>query len=151
MFRTLMVAVVLTFPLAGCAAYQTGQEPISRAQVESIQKGATTRAQIEAMFGPPISIAIVDNGDRLASYRAHQTTVPPVNGATFIPLVGPFIAASQDPGTSVRRQTLQVRYSASGVVQDYEFLDTTTLYSSDGTILRSNTEPAPAAMPTSRS
>jgi hypothetical protein len=136
-----MVGVVVAFSLAGCAAYQSGQEPMSPVEVDSIQKGATTRAQIEAMFGPPISIAIVDNGDRLASYRSHQTTTPPVNGASFIPLVGPFIAASQDPGTSVRRQTLQVRYSASGVVQDYEFLDTTTVYASDGTILRSNTNP----------
>ena len=147
MFHRLMVAGVLAVLLAGCAAYQSGPEPMSRDQVDSIQKGATTRAQIESMFGPPTSIAIVDNGDRLASYRTHQTTTPPVNGASFIPLVGPFIAASQDPGTSVRRQTLQVRYSASGVVLDYEFLDTTTLYSSDGTILRSNTGPTPASAP----
>ena len=140
MFRRLTIAAVAAVLLAGCAASTTGQEPMAGAQVDSIQKGATTRAQIDAMFGPPISIAIVDNGDRLASYHAHQTTTPPVNGAAFIPLVGPFIAASQDNGTTVRRQTLQVRYSASGVVLDYEFLDTTTLYNSDGTTLRSNTD-----------
>ena len=141
MFHRLTIAGVALLLLAGCAAQQTGQEPMTRAQVDSIQKGATTRAQIDAMFGPPISIAIVDNGDRLASYRAHQTTTPPVNGVSFIPLVGPFIAASQDNGTSVRRQILQVRYSASGVVLDYEFLDTTTVYNSNGAISRSNTEP----------
>jgi hypothetical protein len=144
MFRGLTIAGVAAVLLAGCAASQTGQEPMTRAQVDSIQKGATTRAQIDAMLGPPISVAIVDNGDRLASYRARQTTTPPVNGAAFIPLVGPFIAASQDEGTSVRRQTLQVRYSASGVVLDYEFLDTTTVYNSNGTVLRSNTDPTPA-------
>jgi hypothetical protein len=142
MFRRLTIVAVAALLLASCAASQTGQEPMTRAQVDSIQKGATTRAQIDAMFGPPISIAIVDNGDRLASYHAHQTTTPPVNGASFIPLVGPFIAASQDNGTSVRRQILQVRYSASGVVLDYEFLDTTTVYNSNGTVVRSDTNPA---------
>jgi len=145
MFHRLVIAAVAAVLLVGCAARQTGQEPMSRAQVDSIQRGATTRAQIDAMFGPPISVAIVDNGDRLASYRAHQTTTPPVNGASFIPLVGPFIAASQDDGTAVRRQTLQVRYSASGVALDYEFLDTTTVYNTDGTVLRGNTDPTPAS------
>ncbi len=134
------IAGVAAVLLAGCTAYQSGEEPMTTAQVDSIQKGATTRAQVDAMLGPPISVLIVDNGDRLASYRARQTTSPPVNGVSFVPLVGPFIAASQDKGTSVRRQTLQVRYSASGVVLDYEFLDTTTLYKSDGTIQRSNTD-----------
>ncbi len=142
MFHRLTIAGAALLLLAGCAAQQTGQEPMTRAQVDSIQKGATTRAQIDGMFGPPIAVAIVDNGDRLASYRAHQTTTPPVNGATFIPLIGPFIAASQDDGTSVRRQTLQVRYSASGIVLDYEFLDTTTVYYSNGNSVRGNTDPA---------
>ena len=63
-------------------------------------------------------------------------------------MIGPFIAASQDDGTTVR-QTLQVRYSASGVVLDYEFLDTTTHYNSDGTTLRSNTDPSHAMTPAS--
>lgn len=147
MFHRLMIAGVVPFLLAACTAYQTGQQPMNRAQVDSIQKGGTTRAQIDAMFGPPSSVAIVDNGDRLASYRTRQTTTPPVNGAAFIPLVGPFIAAGTQDNTSVRRQTLQVRYSASGVVQDYEFLDTTTIYNPDGTILRSNTDPTPASTP----
>jgi hypothetical protein len=142
MFRRLTIAGVAALLLAGCAASQTGQEPMTRAQVDSIQKGVTTRVQVDAMLGPPISIAIVERGDRLAAYRAHQTTTPPVDGASFIPLVGPFIAASRDSGTSVRRQTLQVRYSASGVVLDYEFLDTTTVYNSNGTVLRGNTDPA---------
>lgn len=147
MFHRLMIAGVVSFLLAACAASQTGQQPMDRAQEDGIQKGTTTRAQIDGMLGPPASVAILDNGDRLASYRTHQTTTPPVNGAAFIPLVGPFIAASTQDNTSVRRQTLQVRYSASGVVRDYEFLDTTTVYNPDGTILRSNTDPAPASTP----
>jgi hypothetical protein len=139
--RLTMAGVAAALLLAGCAATQSGQEPMTRTQVDSIQKGATTRTEVDAMLGPPISVSIVDNSDRLALYRAHQTTTPPVNGATFIPLVGAFIAASQDNPTSVRRQTLQVRYSASGVVLDYEFLDTTTVYHSDGTAVRGNTDP----------
>ncbi len=140
-FRRQTIAALAALMLAGCAATQTGQEPMTRSQVDSIQKGATTRAQLDAMLGPPISVSIVDGGDRLALYRAHQTTTPPVNGVSFIPLFGPFIAASQDDPTSVRRQTLQVRYNASGVVLDYEFLDTTTVYHSDGTVVRGNTDP----------
>ena len=128
MFRKLVIVTVATLLLAACAASQTSQQPMSRAQVESIQKGATTRAQIEAMLGPPTNVAIVDNGDRVASYRTRQTNYPPVNAAEFIPLVGAFIAAGNPDNTSVRRQTLQVRYSPSGVVQDYEFLNTTTVY-----------------------
>jgi hypothetical protein len=141
MFRKLTIAGAVTLLLTACAANPTGQQPMTGAQVDSIQKGGTTRAQIDVMLGPPTSVAIVDNGDRLASYRTQQTNYPPVNPAGFIPLVGPFIAASQDT-TSVRRQTLQVRYSASGVVQDYEFLDTTTVYDSDGTILHRDATPA---------
>jgi len=145
MFYRLMIAGALTLLPAACAATQSGQQPIGRAQVDSIQKGTITRAEIDAMFGPPNSVAIVDNGDRLASYRTHQTTYPPVNAAEFIPLVGPFIAASSQDNTSVRRQTLQVRYSPSGVVEDYELLDTTTLYDSDGTLLRRDATPASAS------
>jgi len=135
------MAGVAALLLAGCAAYQTGQEPMTKAQVDSIQKDATTRAQVDAMLGPPVSVEIVDNGDRLASYRTHQTITPPVDGVSFVPLVGPFIAASRDDGPTKRRQTLQVRYSAAGVVRDCEFLDTTTVYKADGTVLRSNTVP----------
>jgi hypothetical protein len=140
-----MIAGAAALLLAACAV-QPEQQAMSGAQVESIQKGATTRAQVDAMFGPPTSVSIVDNGDRLASYRTRQTNYPPPNAAGLIPLVGPFIAASQDT-TSVRRQTLQVRYSASGVVQDYEFLDTTTVYDSEGTILRRDATPASTSVP----
>ena len=142
MFHKLTIACIAALLLAGCAATQTGQEPVSQAQVDSIQKGVTTRAQIDAMLGPPISISIVDNGDRLASYHTRQTTAPAVN-VSVGPLLGPLI----DSHESVRRQTLQVRYSASGVVQDFEFLDTTTVYSTDGTIQRSNTNATPVSQP----
>ena len=59
--RLMMIAGVVSFLVAACTAYQTGRQPMNRAQVDSIQKGGTTRAQIDAMFGPPTSVAIVDN------------------------------------------------------------------------------------------
>jgi hypothetical protein len=141
-----MIAGFAALLLAACAT-PTGPPPMTSAQVDSIQKGATTRAQIDAMFGPPISISIVDNGDRVASYRTRQVDYPAVNPAGFIPLAGPIIVAtSSDNNTTVRRQTLQVRYTPSGVVQDYEFLDTTAVYDSDGNLLRRD-----ATLPTAAS
>jgi outer membrane protein assembly factor BamE (lipoprotein component of BamABCDE complex) len=144
MFHKLTIACISALLLAGCAT-QTGQEPVSQAQVDSIQKGVTTRAQIDAMLGPPISVAIADNGDRLASYHTRQTTAPAVK-VSVGPLLGPLLADSE-ASVRVRRQTLQVRYSASGVVQDYEFLDTTTVYNPDGTVQRDNTNTTPVSQP----
>jgi outer membrane protein assembly factor BamE (lipoprotein component of BamABCDE complex) len=145
MFHKLTIACIAALLMSGCAATQTGQEPVSQTQVDSIQKGVTTRAQIDAMLGPPISIAIVDNGDRVASYHTRQATLPAVN-VSVGPLLGPLLADSA-ASVRVRRQTLQVRYSASGVVQDYEFLDTTTVYNPDGTVERGNTNATPVSQP----
>jgi len=84
--------------------------------VHRIQKGVTTRAQVEAMLGPPGMMSLLPDGRRQGMYIFSQTKG---DALFYTPYVNYFAG-----GTINRKQTLQVVYK-DDVVQDYEFSDTT--------------------------
>jgi outer membrane protein assembly factor BamE (lipoprotein component of BamABCDE complex) len=102
---------------SGCMNANSGT-PIRADAVSKIEKGKTTRAEVEALLGKPDMTMMMGDGRRLMSY-AHTATKMGVNPATA--LLGPFASAS---GTS-RTQTLQIFLTKDGVVEDYELNDST--------------------------
>jgi outer membrane protein assembly factor BamE (lipoprotein component of BamABCDE complex) len=126
-----ILALVLTSAwLIGCA---TSGQQMDRSQVENIQKGVTTRAELEAMLGTPMHAGMMDNGRRLLTFQFHETRV---KGESFIPYAGAFIG-----GRDHRAQILQVILDANGVVEDFEFSDSTIETKQEGFGSRQTTTP----------
>jgi len=106
-------APLLICLIVGCVTSTSGQR-MDTAQVNAIRKGVTTRAEVERQFGPPIATAMMLDGRRVLSFGFSETKM---KGESFIPFHG--------GGADLRRQSLQVIVGPDGVVQDYEFNDTT--------------------------
>lgn len=102
---------------SGCMSSTSGK-PIDTAAVSRIEKGKTTRAEVEALLGRPEMTMMLGDGKRCLSY-AYTSTDMGVNPATA--LLGPFARVN---GTT-RTQTLQIFVSKEGIVEDYELGDTT--------------------------
>jgi len=116
--NTLLRAVSVTFVIAlsGCASMGT---KIDRGTVQAIERGKTTRTQLETSVGVPLTTNIMPDGKRMAFYLYSESKMDP---SIAIPFVGPFFSQ-----TKTRQQNLQVIYTKDGVVDDYEFTDQTNL------------------------
>lgn len=94
-------------------------------KVAQIKKGVTTRGEVEALLGSPMTVSMTGEGKRVLTYYYSSIKMESRAGAaTFIPLVGPFAASAKTQG-QIKNQTLQVMLNAAGVVEDYEFTDNT--------------------------
>jgi hypothetical protein len=155
MIRKMVVAAAAALLLCGCASssIQTGT-PIDPAKVSQIQKGTTTKAQVEAMFGPPTGINLMGDGRRMAVYSSYSNTAGAhVTPANFVPVVGMFVPV-QGQGLA-HMQQLQIIYTAQDVVEDDAFSENaiqTTTSASAFTGMNIQTQsvpvaPPPAAMP----
>jgi hypothetical protein len=114
--RTLFLLVsVIALWMAGCATSHFGQK-IESSQVNTIQKGVTTRAEIERTFGAPINTALLPDGRRAMHFSYNESRL---KGGTFVPF------GLGGGGADTRRQSLQVIIGSDNIVQDYEFSDTT--------------------------
>jgi outer membrane protein assembly factor BamE (lipoprotein component of BamABCDE complex) len=114
------------FGLCGCASntYESGT-PMSADKISQIKKGVTTRAEVEALLGPPDFVSLVGDGKRVMSYHYSSTqTEAHATAATFIPYAGLFVGGAKGQ-SQTHTQTLQVILNAANVVQDYEFDDNT--------------------------
>jgi len=100
-----LMAVSLLIP--ACYNVKHGK-PIEQGSVSQIQKGITTRAEVERMFGAPLSATMRPDGGRMLIYNYTQAS------GNFAPFVG---AINQQ----TVRQMLQVLVDTNNVVQDYEF------------------------------
>lgn len=139
----------LTVLHSGCMSYDTEHgTQMTAEKIHQIKKGITTRAEVEALLGPPSSVTMLGNGRRVMSYlytgtkgELHATPI------TYVPIVGLFAGGSKTSGV-VHTQTLQVMLSDAGIVEDYEFSDTSskTGINTEG---RTITKPSdnPASMP----
>lgn len=142
MLKQAMISALAATMLCGCT-YQAGQPPLDRAKVAQIQKGVTTREQVEAILGPPTSLGLGNDGERIALYMSWQLNSPGPDAAMFIPIVGPYV--SRGPETTQRQQMLQILYTTSGVVKDYEFQDTASQTRTKLTPFSTKTEMTPTA------
>lgn len=119
-----LISLILCFA-SGCAipVSRSSGNPIDPDKVAQIEKGKTTRAEIEAMFGKPISTAMLMDGRRALSYNYSNTKMTAFS--TPIPFTG------RAQGT-IQTQILQIYISKDGVVEDFEFNDNTQKVSGDG-------------------
>lgn len=115
--RVLLVLCLMTSSaaLTGCMNSTSGT-PIDAAKVSKIEKGKTTRAEVEALLGRPEMTMMLGDGKRCLSY-AYTATNMGLNPATA--LLGSFAKMN---GTT-RTQPLQVFVGRDGVVEDYELGD----------------------------
>lgn len=93
--------------LAGCAAQMEFGKKLDAQSVAFIQKGKTTRSEIEQRLGQPSGIQLLADGRRQAMY-------------SYMNMSGPAIAwgAAEMKRTQA---TLQIVYNQTGVVEDYDF------------------------------
>jgi outer membrane protein assembly factor BamE (lipoprotein component of BamABCDE complex) len=95
-------------------------------KVSQIKKGVTSRAEVEALLGPPTMVSMMPEGRRVLNYTYTATKVEGhATAATYIPYVGLFAGGSKAEGQT-RMQHLQIMVNAQGIVDDYEFQDNTT-------------------------
>lgn len=106
--------------IAGCASTSYGTK-MDQDKVSQIKKGVTTKAEVEALLGLPASISMIGDGRRMMSYTFTDTLVQQ-NAASYIPIAGLFLGKAEG---KTRTQNLQIIITKSGVVEDYEFSDST--------------------------
>ena len=91
---------------------------MSSADVNKLEKGKTTRAEVEKMFGPPTQVAMTGNDGQRTMVYSYNSTTAQTKPENFIPFVNMFAGGAR--GKS-EMQTLYVRLDKNGVVEDYEF------------------------------
>ncbi len=100
-----LACAVLAASLAACASVQIGSPFDAKAFQTNVQRGVTTRAQVEAWLGAPTSkgVAVDTNGQRYDewTYYYGEGQLPRLSGATL--------------------RILQVKFDADGIVRAYNW------------------------------
>ena len=140
--------------VAGCAS--SGRK-IEADKISQIQKGVSTRADVERLLGPPTHVGLAGDGKRILVYN-HFSSDGSKHAATravgtvlggIIPGGGlGGLYATQAAGAAVgasgqtknRQQTVQIIIGADNVVQDLEFSDNTTTITTGVGTAKSTTE-----------
>lgn len=109
----------LSMALAGCAS--SGNNSIANESQASIQtklvKGQTTKQQVEAYFGGPMSVSFNSDGFEVWSYILANTQI---KGTSFIPFYGMF-----DSGATTKMKHLVILFK-DDKVDKYTLSDTTS-------------------------
>lgn len=104
MFQKLFTGC-LALLLIGCAS--VGRK-IAQEEVDKIQKGRTTRAQVDQLLGSPDHVT--KDGDGNVTYE-YVYAYAQAKGESFIPVYGAFAG-----GTKVQSQTVRVTFGPDGIV-----------------------------------
>lgn len=114
MVRIVLVLLVIgiAISLGACTKHSSGQQ-LDAAAVNTIQKGVTTRQEVEAKLGAPAHVSMMPDGGRTLMYNYSETA----NRTAFS-----FYGSGK---LDTRRQSLQVIVGPNGIVKDYEFADMT--------------------------
>ena len=147
-FVTTFTVIMTAMALTGCMSSQSEYGQAMDSKVERIQKGVTTRGEVEAWFGQPLQVAMLGGGKRMLYYcysnsNVDQNGVSKASSAmSSVPLLG-MLAGAAIPGAGaigmagaaggfaggqsqrIRSQNLSVRINADNIVEDYEFADST--------------------------
>jgi outer membrane protein assembly factor BamE (lipoprotein component of BamABCDE complex) len=102
-----LVILAVCLALAGCAS--AGVKVDSNA-VAKIQKGVTTKAEVLALLGAPMTDTLAGDGREFMLWSYAHTQM---KGATFIPVVGMFAG-----GSNTKMTTCQVILNKDKVVED---------------------------------
>jgi outer membrane protein assembly factor BamE (lipoprotein component of BamABCDE complex) len=115
--------VGLLLGIGGCASSTVGNQNLTADKVNQIQKGVTTRAQVEQLIGSPQNVSILGDGRRVMMYSGSQTKADMSSGLVHDMTIG---LVPENSKTTMRRETLEVYLDGNDVVEDYEFSDNTT-------------------------
>ncbi len=107
-----LLGLALSLAFYGC--FSVGHE-MNMAQTQQIQKGVTTRAQMEGLFGKPMSATTLSNGTTSAMWFYSEANSSARN---FIPLVN-VLSTKVD----TKSQVLSVTFDGQGKVSDYTFTE----------------------------
>ena len=133
-FRAWPIAFLVTIALSlGC--YSSGNK-VDQAKVDKIQKGVTTRAEVEQQLGQPSHVSMMPDGSRTLYYQYFESQQ---KGTNIIPF-------NFHHGSTDRRKSLQELVDKKNIVKDYEFSDKTGETNANPfNASRSETPTAPAA------
>lgn len=110
-FAATLLAAAL---LAGCAS--AGNEALSKQTSttlnQHVQKGVTTKAQVQAMLGQPQSVSFNAGQEQWTYNFAHATPT----AVDFVPLVNLFVHHA-----NVDHKMLVILFNKDGVVEDYSY------------------------------
>ncbi|MBI2814256.1 MAG: outer membrane protein assembly factor BamE [Opitutae bacterium] len=121
-----IVLVSIAAFFAGCSSTEYGTK-IDGNKLTQIKKGITTRAEVEALLGPPMSVTMMTDGKRMLVYQYSATSSNPTGGGiaaaalSVINPIGDLIGVGSK--TQTRTQMLQIVVNSAGIVDDYEFND----------------------------
>jgi outer membrane protein assembly factor BamE (lipoprotein component of BamABCDE complex) len=107
--------------LSGCVTYEYGYQ-LDPNNVATIQRGVTTRGQVESLFGPPMGVSIISVGHRQLTYSFKEVVDN-----------GPGSMFSSADNTDTRHQKLIIWTNDKDVVEDYEFTDYVVRVKAEGT------------------
>ncbi|MEW6559348.1 MAG: outer membrane protein assembly factor BamE [Pseudomonadota bacterium] len=108
------IPVLAATLLAGCAS--AGNEALSKQTSASlqqhIQKGVTTKAQVQAILGQPQNVSF-NGGQEQWTYNFAHATPTAVN---FVPIVNLFVHQA-----NVEQKMLVILFDKNGVVENYSY------------------------------
>jgi len=124
-FRTsaLIASIFSAALLAGCAS--AGNEALSKQTSatlnQSIQKGVTTKAQVQAALGQPQSVSFNGGQEQWTYNFAHATPT----AVDFVPVVNLFVHHA-----NVDHKMLVILFNKDGVVENYSYTHGQSVYKS---------------------
>ena len=118
MKKILLIAICI-FGVAGCAS--SGNKALAKEDAQSvqskIQKGTTTKADVNKAFGKPTSVTSSSDGKETWVYSLSNVKI---HGSSFIPFYGLF-----KNGSDINVKQLIVTYNGD-VVENYTMNETNT-------------------------
>jgi len=142
MIKRLFILFLIAVFISGCATMTSSYGvKLDRNKVSQIRKGVMTRAEVEALFGPPAYVSLMNDGRRTMFYSFAEASVA-VNPETYIPIVGLF---AKDTSGQTKTQMLQIILSKADIVEDYEFTDSISKTESKSGLLGSQVTSTPVA------
>ena len=150
-FATVIATATLILFVVGCVSTSVGTK-MSVEKVQQIKKGDTTRAEVETLFGQPITTSMLGDGRKMMVYNYYGHTIKPTGlGKTFASVLIPGGDLFMGGGARANQeqQTLQIILNKDGVVEDYEFSNNASVTESSGGLLTQKTTTTPVSPITS--
>ena len=120
---SILIIALFGIALSGCmtpGASSSNGTPINAEKVAQIQKGKTTRAEVETLLGKPTNVGMAGDGKRTMTYMYTETDA---RIKSFVPI--PFVGVGTRVAATHRIQHLQIMLTKDGIVDDFEFSDDT--------------------------
>lgn len=101
--------IIVALMAAGCSSHGN-REIADDARVSKIEKGKSTKADVEALVGKPTTVDFTEGG--LEKWLYVYTTSQ-VRGSSFIPVVGIFAG-----GSDINMDSLTILFTKDGIVEN---------------------------------